>query len=298
MFTRRSFMVGATALSGSLAFGARGQAAPADRLSTLSDGHLELPADFLLPGVPAEARRELGIETGDGAMLSPPCNLTLHRSGDRLVLFDAGAGSNFMPSAGRLPDSLAEAGIDASEITDVIFTHAHPDHIWGVLDDFEDVAFPEAQFHVCRTEWDFWRSEAALANIPEERQNFVVGARGRFDAIEERTTLFDAGTEPVAGIEAMAAFGHTPGHCAFVLHGLDAPVMIVGDAIANDPVSFARPDLLWGADQDAEAGAATRRRLLDRLAAEKLRFVGFHLPQGGIGRVETEGSHYRFVPGA
>ena len=160
------------------------------------------------------------------------------------------------------------------------------------------IAFPEAAFHVCRTEWDFWRSEAALTGLPEERQSFVVGARSRFDAIEERTTLFDAGSEPVAGVEAMAAFGHTPGHCAFVLHGLDAPAMVVGDAISNDPVSFARPDLPWGADQDPEMGAATRRRLLDRLAADRLRFVGFHLPQGGLGRVEADGNAYRFVPEA
>ena len=300
MITRRNLMVGGAALAGAMA--ARGTvraASPADPLATLSDGHLELPASFLLSGLPDEDRGQLGLPaTGEGAVLTPPCNLTLYRSGERLVLFDAGSGPNFMPSAGRLSDSLDAAGIDPGAIADVIFTHAHPDHIWGVLDDFDDIAFPEAAFHICRTEWDFWRSEAALTGLPEERQNFVVGARSRFDAIEERTTLFDAGAEPVPGVEAMAAFGHTPGHCAFVLHGLDAPAMVVGDAISNDPVSFARPDLPWGADQDPDMGAATRRRLLDRLASDRLRFVGFHLPQGGLGRVETDGAAYRFVPEA
>ncbi|NDV88571.1 MBL fold metallo-hydrolase [Aurantimonas aggregata] len=298
MLTRRRFTIGAAALAGSLGLGSRfGASAASDALTTLSDGHLEMPTDFVLRGISAEVLQEIGVDRGAlGTTLASPCILTLHRSGDRLVLFDAGAGTNFMPSAGKLPESLDAAGIDPAAVTDVIFTHAHPDHIWGVLDDFDEVPFANAAFHVCQTEWDYWRSDAALSEMPEDRQVFVIGARSRFDAIEERSTLFKPGTEVISGIEAVAAFGHTPGHCAFVLHGADAPVMVVGDAIINDPISFARPDLAWAADQDPETAARTRTALLDRLASEKLRFVGFHLPNGGLGRVETAGAGFRFVP--
>jgi glyoxylase-like metal-dependent hydrolase (beta-lactamase superfamily II) len=83
---------------------------------------------------------------------------------------------------------------------------------------------------------------------------------------------------------------------AFVFHAADAPVMVVGDALSNDPVAFSRPDWLWGADQDPEMGVATRRMLLDRLATEQMRFVGFHLPGGGMGRVERADGAYRYVP--
>ncbi|MEF2547255.1 MBL fold metallo-hydrolase [Aurantimonas sp. E1-2-R+4] len=269
----------------------------AGTLTTVSDGNLVLPLNFVLPDIPqadlAALEEATFIQSGE---LLPPCNLTLVRLPDRLVLFDAGSGPNFMPSAGRLIESLEAAKIDPGEITDVVFTHAHPDHIWGVVDDFDEVVFPQASFHISGAEWDFWRSEETLSTAPDDRKVFVVGARSRFDAIEERTERFLAGTEIIPGIEAMATPGHTPGHTAFVIHALDEPAMVVGDAISNDPVSFARPEWHWGADQDREEGALTRRMLLDRLAAEKLRFVGFHLPDGGIGRVEVEGAAYRFVP--
>jgi glyoxylase-like metal-dependent hydrolase (beta-lactamase superfamily II) len=298
MLTRRQFTIGAAALAGMASLRSRALAAAGMPL-TLSDGHLELPTDFVLRGISDDQLQEIGIDRGSlGSTHASPCNLTLHRTPDRLVLFDAGAGSNFMPSAGKLPESLEAAGIDPGEVTDVIFTHAHPDHIWGVLDDFDELLFPNAAFHVGQTEWDYWRSDAALAEMPEDRQSFVIGARSRFEAIEDRSTLFRPGAEVIPGIEAVAAFGHTPGHCAFVLHAEGSPIMIVGDAIAHDPISFARPDLPWGADQDPETGAKTRAALLDRLASEKMRFVGFHLPNGGAGRVETQGAGYRFVPDA
>ncbi len=227
--------------------------------------------------------------------MMPECNLTLLKDGSRVVLFDAGAGPNFTPSTGRLGETLLAAGIEPTSVTDVIFTHAHPDHIWGILDDFDEITFPEARLHIGRTEWDFWRAEGVADLLPEDRKVFAVGAKNRFSAMEDRVELFDAGAEIVPGVEAVDTAGHTPGHMSFAIHAGDEYTMVVGDALMNHVFSFQRPDWPSGSDQDQENGAATRKRLLDRLASDGAPIIGFHLPDGGQGRVKRSGNAYRFV---
>ncbi|MDJ0930484.1 MAG: MBL fold metallo-hydrolase [Breoghania sp.] len=218
------------------------------------------------------------------------------RKGDRLVLFDAGSGPNFQPTVGRLADSFEAAGVDPSEITNIVFTHAHPDRIWGVLDDFGDPLYADAHPWISQAEWDFWRANDTLDRMPEERKSFVVGARNRFDAIEDLVTFFNPGDEPVPGVEAVDTHGHTPAHVSFMLHGGPDPVLVTGDAINHPVISFEKPDWEIGSDQDRAQGAATRSALIDRLAADKAAIVGFHLPYPGIGTVERSGAAYRFAP--
>lgn len=278
------------------AFAAGGVTLGAKTIDVVSDGHLTLPLSFSFPDVPeAEVKALLAAHGMPTDQSTPDCNLTLLRDGDRIVLFDAGSGPNFMPTAGKIADSLAAIGIDPAVVTDVVFTHAHPDHVWGVLDGFDDVVFPEAAFHMSRVEWDFWRAPETLDTTPEERKTFVIGARNRFEKMEERITLFDAGAEVLPGVEAFDTRGHTPGHTSFVVHDGSSSVMIVGDAMTNVAISFERPDWPTGSDQDPQKGAATRKMLLDRLAQDKTQIVGFHLPHPGLGTVERKGTAYRFA---
>ena len=265
-------------------------------LTTVSDGHLVLPARFFFDALPqdelAPLRESLGLT---GGTLEPPCNLALYRDTDRAVLFDAGSGPNFMPSAGEVLDNLDALGVAPEDITDVVFTHAHPDHIWGVLDDFDDPLFPEAIHHIGRDEADYWLDPATVETIGEARTTFAVGAKSRLEAIEDNLSTFGDGDTVVPGVVARATYGHTPGHMAFLVND-DA--LIVGDAIGNGHLALARPEWPSGADQDAERGIATRTALLADLADTGMRFVGFHLPAGGMGRIEKSGDGYRFVEGA
>ena len=267
-------------------------------VTVLSDGALTLPMSFVLPDRSGDEIAALlaphGLATD---VLRPDCNLTLLRSGGRVVLFDAGAGPMFQDTAGRLPASLAAAGVGPGLITDICFTHAHPDHLWGVLDDLDGPVFAYARCGMNRVEWDFWRAPATLAAMPEARQSFVVGARNRMEAIAVQVELFDAGAEVLPGVEAVASIGHTPGHTSFMIHR-GGGLLVVGDAISNAVISFERPDWHSGTDQDPGQGAATRRRLLDRLTADRARIVGFHLPYPGVGVVEKRDVGYRFVPAA
>jgi glyoxylase-like metal-dependent hydrolase (beta-lactamase superfamily II) len=126
------------------------------QIDTLSDGNLMLPRNFqfgeLAPSDIDPILEKYGI-TGDQIM--PDCNVTLLRDGTNTVLFDAGSGTEFMPSAGKLPDALDAIGLAPEDVTHVVFTHAHPDHLWGVLDDFNDPYFPNASYLIGQTEFDF-----------------------------------------------------------------------------------------------------------------------------------------------
>ena len=300
---RRALLRGGAAVAGALAFGMPRRATALatfesgeGEVSVVSDGHLTLPMSFSFPDVD---KPELeAILRAYGLPLDaniPDCNVTLLRRGDRLAVFDVGSGSHFMPSAGELMGNLEEAGVDPAEVTDVIFTHAHPDHIWGLVDDFDELVFPDAAYHMASAEWDFWRAPGTLDAMPEERKSFVVGAQNRMAFLEDRIQFFASGAEILPGVEAVATPGHTPGHTSFMIHGGAEPIFVTGDAITHVAVSFARPDWPSGSDQDLELGAETRVALMDRLAADRARIVGFHLPHPGIGFVEREGSAYRFA---
>jgi glyoxylase-like metal-dependent hydrolase (beta-lactamase superfamily II) len=300
MLNRRQMMAGlaATTLGAGRGWAQRIALGPFEVIS-LSDGHLDLPGAMLFGDAPqAELMPILQAHGVDYGRVEAPCNLTLLRAPGVLALFDAGSGSGFMPSAGRLPGSLAALGVGADEITHVIFTHAHPDHLWGVLDDFDDPVFPEAQFMIAQEEWAFWTDPETLLRIDPARTSFAVGAARRLSAIQEQMMRFKGGDEILPGVLAHATPGHTPGHMAFEIRSGSDAVLVGGDAIGNGHVAFAHPDWPSGTDHDPAQGAKTRARLLDMLAAEQMRLLGFHLPGGGLGRVERRTEGYQFVQGA
>lgn len=300
MATRREFLQGmSAALVANLpgrAFSRQSLEIGHRTLTSVSDGHLVLPGGFFFDALPEDELMPILDAHGISAdQLEPPCNVTLLQDGERTILFDVGAGAGFMPSAGALFDNLEAAGVAAKDVTHVVFTHAHPDHLWGVLDDFDDPVFPEAEFMMGQIEWDYWRNPATVDTIGEARASFAVGAARRLEAIEDRITLISADQEILPGVAALATYGHTPGHLSFEIRTGTEAVLVGGDAIGNHHVAFVRPDWGSGADQDQALGAKTRQRLLDKLAQERMTLIGFHLPGGGIGRVERQDGTYRFV---
>lgn len=265
-------------------------------LTTVSDGNLVLPGRFIFDTMPKDELAPILSEYGVSAdQLSPECNLALYRDGTNTVLFDVGSGPDFMPSAGTIVDSLDALELAPEDVTHVIFTHAHPDHIWGLLDEFDDPLFYEATYLMGRREWDYWWNPETVNTIGEARAAFAVGAKRRMEIIEDAVVLFDDGEEVLPGVAAVASTGHTPGHMAFEVRQGSEAALIVGDAIGNHHVAFRKPDWKSGSDQDPDMAISTRKMLFDRLTTEKMPLIGFHLPNGGMGRVDTDGDGFRFV---
>lgn len=265
------------------------------KLITLSDGSLTLPGDFVLgsmdPAMAAAMRQKYSLAADS---YTPPCNVTLYQDGTRNVLFDVGAGPDFMPSAGKLDEALEAVGLTHDDITHVVFTHAHPDHLWGLLDDFDEPQFANAEYMIGQAEFDYWTDPNTINTIGEARATFAAGAARRLDVIAEQLQFFADGDEPVPGVFARLTAGHTPGHMSFVVGG---KALITGDAISNNFIAFEQPGFATPSDQDPDMAAATRVGLLDQITADDLSIIGFHLPGGGVGTAARQGDSYTYVEG-
>jgi glyoxylase-like metal-dependent hydrolase (beta-lactamase superfamily II) len=262
----------------------------------VSDGHLVVSTGLLAPDLPPAERAALLKTAGQtGEQYQSPTNVTLIRNAADLILLDMGAGDRFMPTAGKLWDNLKAAGIDKDKITKVVFTHGHPDHLWGAVDELDELVLPQATCYVAAPEWDFWASADALRGLPAERAGFVTGARRNFAAIKERVKMIQPGDDIVTGLRAIASHGHTQGHISLEIAG-GAGLIVGGDALTHKLISFQHPDWRFPADHVPDQAAVTRRRLLDRLAAERMALIGYHLPYPGLGHVERKDGGYRFVP--
>jgi glyoxylase-like metal-dependent hydrolase (beta-lactamase superfamily II) len=302
--SRRALLVGTACAAAALALPGRpvGAAAkPALKLgafeiTVVSDGELVQPTANLAVSAPVQERAVVLRAAGhNGEMFTTALNVTLIRTPSELILVDAGGGANFQPTVGRLVENLEALGTSPDKITKIIISHGHADHLWGLIDGFDDIQFPNATYIMSALERDFWMGADAFKGIDEARHGFVPAARRILPRIADKLTLVKGGEEIVPGLRVLDTRGHSPGHLAIEVAGAGG-LIIVNDAITHPLISFQHPDWVSRGDQDADLGAKTRQRLLDRIATDKLRMIGYHLPYPGIGFVERKDRAYRFVP--
>ena len=265
----------------------------------VSDGHFLLPTGFLVTpdAPPAERERALKAAGQTGDQLQLVNNIVVVRRQSDLILVDAGTGPRHQPTAGKLVENLKAAGIQPAAVTTVVLTHGHPDHLWGVLDAGEDPTYPNASYVVSAREWDLWTDPGVMQRLPAAipRERIVSGARNHFARIKDKVRMVRGGDEIFSGVRVLETPGHTQGHISLEVAGGDG-LVIGGDAITHAVISFQHPSWRVPADHEPDGGISSRARLLDRLATDKLRLVGAHLPFPGTGYVERKEGAYRFVP--
>lgn len=232
--------------------------------------------------------------------LTTPYNPVVVNTGSRLVLIDAGLGHAMFEQSkgalGQLAGNLTLAGIDAKSIDAVIITHCHPDHINGLIGADGKPAFPNAEVFVPDIELKFWSDDGALSRAPESLKANFNNNRRVFAALNNQFTPYEGGKDLVAGISAVASPGHTPGQMSLVLASGSDTLFVQAD-VTNVPYLFARnPGWHPMFDMDAAVAEATRRRVYDMLAADKMPMQGFHYPFPSLAHIEKSGAGYREVP--
>lgn len=266
-------------------------------VTILSDGFITVPIDIVSPEGTDGERAEILRRTGDPAagLVESKTNHPLIRRGEHLIIVDVGSGDKYQPSDGRLSGHLAAAGIDARSITKVVFTHAHPDHVWGTLAEDGRLRFPSATYYIGAAEWNFWMDPDYINNMPSALHEFARGAQRDLTAIKDRVVMLRAGDDVVTGLRVLDTAGHTPGHISLEMAGGDG-LIISADAATNEIASFRHPRAPFGYDTIPELAIRNRASLMDRAATDRMKLLGYHWTYPGVGFAEREGGGYRYAP--
>lgn len=213
---------------------------------------------------------------------------------DQIILVDTGLGNN----TGGLMDGLAAAGVKPEDVTMVLLTHYHGDHIGGLVRQGKP-AFPNAVVKSVREERDYWLSDEIMAANPARKGNFEAARRllGMYAALN-KNMVFEFGDTVATGITALNAMGHTPGHTVFLLESDGDRLLIWGDLMHAAALQFPRPNISAAYDMDPAMAAANRVVYLEMAADNDIPVAGMHLPFAAVGKVSKspEGG-YIFTPG-
>ncbi len=268
-------------------------------LTAIHDGFYLRPIEGLVLNAPAPA-----VQDAAAAAYMPagqvviPFTTTVLNTGGKLVVIDTGNGDTGAVTSGKWMANFRAAGFTPEQVDTVVISHFHGDHINGVRLKDGTAVFPNAEIMVPAAEWAWWMDDAKMAAAPEGLRGAFANVRRVFGPAAKDITQYGPDREIVTGLTTIAAPGHTPGHTAFAVTSGAGRVLLLSDT-TNSPLIFARhPD--WHAlfDIDGDMAQATRHRMLDLAASERMQVAFYHAPFPATGHVVRSGAGYDFVPQA
>jgi glyoxylase-like metal-dependent hydrolase (beta-lactamase superfamily II) len=252
------------------------------KLASLHDAAYIIPNDGKILGVDARPGAVAKVLAKAGAptqRIALSVNALLVKIPGHIVLIDAGLGSQ---AHGGMMESLVKAGVSADEVTDILITHTHGDHVGGLVTAEGKLAYPKAVVRMSAKEWAWMQSQS--------------DAKAIVTAITPQIQVFEPGTQLLPGITPIAIKGHTPGHVGYEIVSGQSRLLDIGDTAHSSIISLADPDWIMGFDGDRALGRASRRATLAQLAKTHELVFSPHFPFPGVGKVAANGSTFTWQP--
>ncbi|SET36793.1 MBL fold metallo-hydrolase [Thorsellia anophelis] len=258
-----------------------------NKMISIEDGKTDLKLSFF-ENTPENVVTEIKAVTNkNDPLLSTSINTFLIQASDKVILIDAGAGSCMADNAGKTVKTLSDLGITPESVTDVLLTHAHPDHICGLMkvdaeNNFTIPTYPNAVIHISEEEYQYWT-----------QKDNGESAKSILDAYNKTNpnliARFKAGDTILEQFKTIAAYGHTVGHIAYLwTPSAGNEWLFWGDVMHNNAMQFAYPNITLKFDSNADLAKQTRLKIMEDAALNKWSVAGSHLPYPGVGKITKE----------
>lgn len=274
-------------------------------LFILTDGyiHEEDLNSFAPRGNVAELKKILKDNFRSEDYIDMAMNVMMVKTKDKLILLDSGMGIFADERTGFLLKSLQKAGFSAKDITDIFISHAHPDHIGGVVDKQNNLVFPNANIFISKIEHDFWMhagikdfSNSALKKQPERLGQIISAIQNILKTIQPKLKFYDLNNTLYNNFSFQLAPGHTPGLTVTTISSGNEKLMYIADLIHSDVILFPHPDWGFAGDTDLDIATASRKKLLQQLADTRTRAFAYHLPWPGLGFTKKKTTGFEWIP--
>lgn len=267
------------------------------RLTALMDGLAPLTRQHFFGEDEALIDKALSVFGVPATDMSVPLNVYLLQSADENILIDAGMGAFDLlgPGFGHIIPGLAALGLRPSDITKIVVTHAHPDHVGGLISGGRAI-FENAELAIADREYAFWSDAANYARAPEGLRPLFEMARSALTPYKDRLLIVQDSAEVAPGLTLELSPGHTPGHSILHLDGGDQELLLIADTVHNAELHTALPQTGFGFDSDPAEAATARLRVFDRAASDQILIAGAHIHFPGFGRFTRTGDAYRYLP--
>ncbi|KAB1231524.1 MBL fold metallo-hydrolase [Chryseobacterium viscerum] len=274
-------------------------------LFVLTDGyiHEENLNSFAPRGTVSEVKSILKDNFRPENYIDMAMNILLVKTKNKLILLDTGMGIFADERTGFLLKSLQKAGFSPKDITDVFISHAHPDHIGGVVDKKQNLVFPNANIFISKIEHDFWMkasikdfNNSALKTQPEFLNQIIPSIQNVLKTIQPKLKFYDLNNPFYDYFSFQLAPGHTPGLVVTTISSGNEKLIYIADLIHSDVVLFPHPEWGYFGDTDLDIATASRKKLLQQLADTKIRAFAYHLPWPGLGFTKTKSGAFEWFP--